>query len=272
MSYKLMLHSGANVATREQVMATATPEPTETHYPVPHATMIETVEKHIVASGFTVDRQEYGLWNDGMRMFGVWCLGHPQHVEKDWRLAIGLRNAHDKAFSASFGVGENVFVCDNMSFHAEIMVVRKHTRYVLRDLDGMIAEAAGKLGAARVTTAERIAAYKATELTDVQVHDILVRSVDARVIANAALPKVLKEWRTPTHEDFAPRTAWSLQNAYTEVMKAANPQWVMRRTVSLTGMLDGFTGAFGVKAATPDFGAGLERLGRIEHEEVPADA
>ena len=37
-------------------------------------------------------------------------------------------------------------------------------------------------------------------------------------------------------------------------------------------MLHSGANAFGVKAATPDFGAGLERLGRIEQEEVPADA
>ena len=95
-----------NAATRDQVMESPTPDPTATHFPVPHRTMIETIEKHIVSNGFTVEREEYGLWQDGMRMFGAWCLGHPAHTEKDWRLAIGLRNAHDKAFSASFGVGE----------------------------------------------------------------------------------------------------------------------------------------------------------------------
>ena len=248
-------------------MESPTPDPTATHFPVPHRTMIETIEKHIVSNGFTVEREEYGLWKDGLRMFGAWCLGHPSHTEKDWRLALGIRNAHDRSFSASMGLGENVFVCDNFSFSAEILVVRKHTRNITRDLDGMIAEAAGKIGAARVTQTERIAAYKATELSDAQVHDLLVRTVDARVIANATLPKVLKEWRQPTHEEFQPRTAWSLQNAYTEVMKAASPLYVMRRCLKLTGLLDGITGAFGVQAATPDFGAGLAAMANVDFEE-----
>ena len=33
------------------------------------------------------------------------------------------------------------------------------------------------------------------------------------------VPKVLTDWRTPRHEAFEPRTAWSLFNCFTEIMK-----------------------------------------------------
>ena len=255
MSYNLMLHSGGNAATLEQVMESPTPEgATDSHFPIPHGTLIETVKRHIEVSGFRVEREEYGLWNEGNRMFGVWALANGS-PDKDFQLAMGVRNSHDRSFTAGMCVGSRVFVCDNLAFSAEIVIARKHTRNILRDLDRMVAEAAGKIGAARVTQAQRIAAYKATELTDGQAHDLMVRAIDAKVIANATLPKVLGEWRTVRHPEFEPRTAWSLMNGFTEVLKASNPIWLTQRTVRLHGLLDGMTGAFGIEAATPDFGA-----------------
>lgn len=259
MSYNLMLHSGANTATRDDVFGTDTPDPTDTHFPVPHAALVETVERHIHNSGFEVVREEYGLWNEGMRMFGVWALTNGQE-DKDFQLAIGLRNAHDKSFSAGMAVGSRVFVCDNLAFSAEIVIARKHTRFIMRDLDRMVAEASGKIAAARISQEQRIAAYKATEISDATAHDIVVRAVDAHVMANSYIPKVLGQWREPAHEEFLPRTAWSLFNGFTEELKAINPLNLTHRTVRLHGLMDGFTNAFGTEAATPDFGEALGRM------------
>ena len=88
------------------------------------------------------------------------------------------------------------------------------------------------------TLDDRVASYKRTELADHQVHDILIKSVDAQVIANAGISKVLHQWRASDHEEFAPRTAWSLHNAYTEVFKGSNPVDVTARSLRLHGLLD----------------------------------
>jgi hypothetical protein len=34
-----------------------------------------------------------------------------------------------------------------------------------------------------------------------------------------AIPEVLREWRTPSHDSFRERTAYSLLNAFTEILK-----------------------------------------------------
>lgn len=254
---RLMLHAGSNHATRDEVFAVDTPAPTATHYPVPHGTLVETIQDHVSTSGFRITNEEYGLWADGDRMFGVWALEGPD-PDDDFQLAIGIRNSHDKMFSAGMAVGTRVFVCDNLAFSAEIVIARKHTRHIMRDLDRMVADAAGQIGQAHVSQAQRIEAYKGTELTDEEVHDILIRSVDAQVIANSYIPGVLDNWRDPEHEDFEERNAWSLFNAYTETLKRANPVTLPRRTVRLHGIMDGLTNAFGVES--PDFGEALASL------------
>jgi len=264
----LMLHTGSNTATREEVFNADTPDATDTHFPVPHSALIEVIEKHVMASGFTIAQEEYGLWKDGARMFGVWGLQNGGVVEEheDFQLVMGVRNSHDKAFSAGMAVGSRVFVCDNLAFSAEIVIARKHTRFIMRDLDKMVAEASGKIAQARISQAQRIEAYKSTDLDDAQVHDLLIRSVDCQVMANSYIAKVLAEWREPRHAAFEDRTAWSLFNGFTQVFKDTNPLDLTARSVRLHGLLDMVTDAFGVKDGTPDFGQGLRTLAGIEDE------
>ena len=62
--------------------------------------------------------------------------------------------------------------------------------------------------------------------------------MDSQIVANAGIAKVLKQWRGSDHEEFAPRTAWSLHNAYTEVFKGSNPVDLTARSLRLHGLLD----------------------------------
>lgn len=265
----MMLHCGASAATRDEVFDAATPDATETHYPLPHGALIEVIEKHVQRSGFEIATEEYGLWKDGARMFGVWGLTTGNGVEhSDFQLVMGVRNSHDKAFSAGLAVGSRVFVCDNLAFSSEIVIARKHTRFIARDLDRMVAEAAGKIAQARISQAQRIEAYKGTELEDAQVHDLLIRAVDAKVMANSYIAKVLEQWRESEHEEFQARTAWSLFNGFTQVFKETNPLDLTGRSVRLHGLLDMVTDAFGVEGGTPDFGEGLRTLAGIEEVEA----
>jgi hypothetical protein len=255
-----MLHAGSNAATRDEVFAAPTPEPTESHFPVPHGALIETVERNIRDSGFEITREEYGLYKNGDRMFGVLALQNGNRAD-DFQLAVGIRNSHDKKFAAGLAVGTRVFVCDNLAFSSEIVIARRHTRFIMDDLDRMVADAAGKIGAAHISQEARIEAYKATELDDARVHDILIRSLDAKIVPTTYLPRILNEWREPEHDDFRPRTAWSLFNGYTEVMKRVNPMDLPKRTTRLHGLMDLETDAFGTDAATPSFGDAIGMIG-----------
>ena len=71
-----------------------------------------------------------------------------------------------------------------------------------------------------------------------QAHDLVIRAVDCRAITTSQVPGVLEEWRKPQHEEFMPRNAWSLFNAFTEVYKSVNPQTAVKRGQALHGLFD----------------------------------
>lgn len=240
----MMLHCGTEVATLEEVRAVTTPEPEGRWFPVPYGDLIDAVHTSLDTSGYNIVSEEYGLLRDGDRMFGFMDLENGV-AHDDYRLSIAIRNSYDKWFSNGFAVGTHVFCCDNLAFYGDVKFARKNTRWANRDLMRIVAEAMGELGSMRDGLNDRIDAYKNTPLSDPEVHDFVIRAVDAKVIPNAGISKVLKEWRDSEHEEFAPRTAWSLENSFTEVMKGANPVDLTRRSMRLHGLLDLVTSSAG---------------------------
>ncbi len=64
---QLMLHCGANAATYEDVLAVATPEATDTHFPIAHDVMIDTTLA-VLRHG---EKSEFGEDGDGKNVFGA---------------------------------------------------------------------------------------------------------------------------------------------------------------------------------------------------------
>lgn len=67
---------------------------------------------------------------------------------------------------------------------------------------------------------------------------LIVRALDCRAITATQVPKVLSEWREPTHREFQRRNVWSLFNAVTETHKELNPHIAARRSEALHGLCD----------------------------------
>jgi hypothetical protein len=232
-----MLHCGGEHIAREELKELRTPEGTRTHQPIPHYDLVDIVTRNIANTGLQIVDEQHGISHDGDRYFGLLNLQNGCE-QPDYGLAIGLRNSHDKRFPAGLCVGSRVFVCDNLAFSNEIVLARKHTRHIMRDLPRVVFQAMGKLGEAKRNQDRRILAYKNTPINDPQAHDLLIKSVDAKVIPVSRIADVLKEWRTPQHRDFQERTAWSLFNGFTEVGKRYDTADLAQRTIRLHGLMD----------------------------------
>jgi len=230
-----------NRASEPEVFLTTTPQATDTHYPIPHGTLVETVKDVVEGARWNITETDYALFHDDNEMFAVWRIQNGQS-HPDYDLTIGLRNSHNKLFAASMAIGTWVMVCSNLDFDGEVTFGRKHTRYIMRDLRGLVEKAFSKVQAMRILQDRRIDVYKKYTPSNTEVHDFLVRSMDQKVIANSYIPKVLKEYRTPRHEEFfgdnRVRTGWTLLNAYTEVFKGVTPLTLSNRTIKLHRMLD----------------------------------
>ncbi len=237
----LCLHCGAENASREEVEETSTPHATSTWQPIPHINLIERVEYSLQSNRLVIGDCAHSLSHNGSRYFGLMEVRERTMSTEDYAWVLGIRNSHDKTFPAGLVAGAQVFVCDNLSFNGEIKVTRKHTRFILRDLPSLVQGAVGRLMNSWHQQAERIEAYKGYHLTDQEVHDLIVRSVDVGVVPNRHVPDVLFEWRHPRHDEFSDRTVWSLFNGFTEVLKG-NLAELPRRTERLHGLLDSEVG------------------------------
>lgn len=138
------------------------------------------------------------------------------------------------------GMGNGVFVCDNLCFVAEVSIARRYTRFIERDLPQLVHAAVGRLAEIRCQMDRQVVAYKQTEFDDRAAHDFIIRALDSQVIPATLVPPVLAEWRTPRHPEFAAdgKTAWRLFNAFTEAWKGRSIASLPRRSQALHGLLD----------------------------------
>ena len=221
---------------RSRLNQISTPSPTLSWTPLPHHELMNRVEKRIQNYGYRIQHSNCLLSHGGDRFFGSVTLGSRRSL--GYRRMIGVRNSHDKSVAAGLVAGVRVTVCANGMFTGDdICLNRKHTSRLYEDLDQKIDEGFQKVFSEWQRNDLRIARYRETEISDERAHDLIIRSVDMEAIPPSAIPRVLKEYREPWHEEFMPRTAWSLHNAFTETMKA-KPHLLPERSRILTGVFD----------------------------------
>jgi hypothetical protein len=252
---QLVLHCGARQVGREELDRVEAPAATATWFPVKHATVIDTVQQALGAAGFVVRRATFGLARDDHRMFAT--LDLTSELAFGVSLAVGVRNSTDKSFPIGFCAGSRTFVCDNLAFRSELTVTKKHTRHGRVRFEGEIARAITTLSAFRQHEAERVVALHECGLTDQAAEAIMLRSFEAGVVSHLLLPKVIQEWRRPSHPEFARRTAWSLFNAFTSALgprAKTNPQDHARLTMRVGAIVDTAAGikAFALPAHAED--------------------
>lgn len=254
----LMLHRGAQQVSRERVADIPVPMGTNSWVPIAHHDLIEQTVDRFAGLGWSVDREQHGLWRDGLRYFGVFDLKGADLDGKPYTLAVGLANSHDQSIAAKIAVGSRVFVCDNLAFSGEVTVSRKHTTHLMAALPQVIAGAVAKVSAMRIKQDARIETYQRTDISDMQAHDVLVRAMERNAIPARELPRVLKEWKAPSHPEFDDRNLWSLFNGFTQVLKGTSVAELPNRTMRLHALCDEVAGGIVLPAEAQEQLAALD--------------
>jgi hypothetical protein len=127
MSETSTLISCTGKITREELAKLPTPPATETHIPIPHAAVVDTLVETLSHRHIGVVGEEFAVSIDGMEMFGVLDL---EAGFEGCRFAIGIRNANNKRFRLACTVGLRVFVCYNLAFRGDYTpVLAKHSKH-----------------------------------------------------------------------------------------------------------------------------------------------
>jgi Domain of unknown function (DUF932) len=242
----LLTHCGAQHVAREELFSVPAPSATETYCPIPHHLFVEQVYQSLIDHGYTVDYEDHALTRDGSRYFGTLhlprtaVLAQEPQGSRDYSWLVGLRNSHDKSFPAGLVVGSRVFVCDNLAFCGEIVVARRHTVHILRDLRQLVNDAIARLNTIWQKQDQQFAVYRSAELSDPEAHDLIIRALEFRVITSKQITHIVREWKCPRHPEFAQsgKTAWRLFNGFTEIMKSTPDFALPGRTRRLHELLD----------------------------------
>lgn len=186
---------------------------------VNHGDLAEEILRSCIERGLYVVESQWGTNKSESDLFGAIELApnrsHDIALPEGMGLALGVRHSNAGRYAVTFAVGARVFVCKNGVLTGDFLVSHKHTiALVLPELIGLALD--------RYLTEARQLSVQVEAMRNM----ILSAERAAQVILDAAyceeLPPryvmaVWREWLTPTHADFLPRTAWSLHNAFTTV-------------------------------------------------------
>ncbi len=196
---QLMAHCWSSKITREELKVIPTPAGSTTHQPLPHFEIVGALVETLSFRQISVVREEYAVSGDGMKMFGVLDL---ETTFDGCRFSIGVRNSNDKSMRLALTVGYRVFVCDNMAFQGDFTP------------ESCLTDETAKL-----------IIYRAFVEGELDVPKHLTR-------------RVHDQYFDPTVEEFAPRTLWSLSNAFTSAFKDLEPIPQFKATASLGSFLE----------------------------------
>ena len=248
----MMIHCGAEFVDLEQVKNVNEPDPTDSWHPISHWYLIDQLLKRLPQYGLQIVEQAHALKEKGAggkagngdQYFGMLQVEPINEVERndDFSFVLGVRNSHDKSFAAGLVLGNGVFVCDNLCFSGEVKLARRHTTNIMRDLPNVINRALSRLIESRTSEVQRIEAYKETEFNDVQAKAAILDMFRGGAFPAQRIPQVLEQWETPAHPEFKERTAWSLFNGVTEVLKKTSIMALPDRTTKLHGVMDSLCG------------------------------
>lgn len=218
---------------------------TDSFKPLSHREALEHVEDVLNQRGIEIARDDEGeqtkrfvLTNDKAKM--VCSMPLSMRINPEARMMIAIINSWDKTSALRVGFGSEVFVCTNGCIFASQVVGRKHTPNILEDLPNRMSDAIGKLEEYRTQQRDFFGRLQEIELTDKDAYHLVGRAArEHECVTGGEIIHVLNEWHKPRYEEFAPRNAWSLMNAFTEVSKRiANKNGIKfaERTQQLSGL------------------------------------
>jgi hypothetical protein len=212
----LMSHVDTDLVTRKQLALVETPTATRSFKPVPHIELIETLQRVLTLNNITIRKEQFALRRDGATLFGVLQLAYQD--TQDGMAALGLRTSNNRTMSIQICAGLSVFVCDNMVFRGDLIALnRKHTAglHLRTEINHAILRFQDHFG--RLTG--EISNLKERTLADPDakaiLHDVFVQGI----LPIRLLPEASNLYFEPFVDEFKPRTAWSLHNAFTAVAK-----------------------------------------------------
>lgn len=220
------------------------------HNPIEHHVLLKTIEERIKEHfDATIEGREIAVGKG--KNYGVEVKRNPSNEK--WlrhaaifavlklskkgiagtRYAIGVRAANDRSMSHQMVAGLNVFVCDNMAFCGDTVILsEKHLKST--DLGAQLDESLKTIKEKFSLLTDGISQLREQKIDDDRAGRLIMEASLKNILSEKCyVAQVWSEWQEPKHDEFKPRTMWSLNNAFTEVMKQLPEHLRMVKTQQL---------------------------------------
>jgi hypothetical protein len=233
----LIAHVDTEKLDLNQLALIPTPPSTPTHQIIPHHEVVNALVETLGFRHIGVHRMEFAVNRNGNKMFG---LVEMEHGFTGARFALGIRNSHDQTMRLAMTVGYRVFVCDNMAFHGDFTpVLAKHTKHF--NLKNSLSIGVDEMQRNFEPMVQAVERWRDDQLTDVTAKLVIYRAfIEGGLDCSRYLDRTVHAlYFNPQHDDFRPRTMWSLSNAFTSAFKELEPVPQYYATAKLAGFLNG---------------------------------
>src|SRR5271167_1259555 len=132
----LSAHKNTTIVTRETLRGLDPVIGTDSFKPVAHIELVETFEQEFNRRNIQIVRDQFAISKNGMRLFGTFDL--TLNGVDGMAAALGFRTANNRTMSLQGIAGMRVFVCDNMAFSGETIVLRRRHTSGLNLLDEVV--------------------------------------------------------------------------------------------------------------------------------------
>lgn len=214
----LFLHCGADRQSLESIRALPIPDPVgPRHQPYSFAEYADHVKEALSGVGMEVIEEDYAV-QDNRKFFGLLSLRSDYN---DYTPIVGLRGSHDQSLPRAIALGQQVFVCDNLSFTGERVLSTKQTKRIAERIPKLINNAITdfpSLIEAQNTFIHDLRSYKLSRSeADAAITEIIRRGI----VTPSRAGQLIEQWDRPEHEEHAEdgRSLWRLHNAVTQVLK-----------------------------------------------------
>lgn len=220
-----------NEVTRQQLAAIPVPAPTSTWQPVAYDDVVAMLhEQFVERMQLTLKAERYGIAAHGQQMFGMLTFS----AEENMDLAVAVRNSYNKSISVGAAAGANVIVCENLMISGDAFVVmRKHTRFVMRDLRVMLSDASRNALPAYENIRKDTQAMAEKPCPLRRGYSYLGVALGEGLITSQQATVAFREWTESTHADAGhqDRNVLGLYQALTQGLKKGSaPQILDRNT------------------------------------------
>jgi len=233
----LVSHSDTARISYEDLARIPAPEATRYWRPVPHVELIDTAREEVQRLGYEITKEQYALGSHGLKMFGTFDMSDTK-LGKGIGAALGLRHSNDKHIALNLVGGARVFVCDNMAFSGDAVVLKhKHTwNFSLRDLIRRGLEIWQNKQERMAVDIDRLRCVniddeKAQSFMAKSLYDGIVTFQTFKIAYDLYFNRAVRQ--PDEYSDCSERTVWGLHNAFTRALKESTPNVAFNTTIEL---------------------------------------